>query len=160
MVAAYSASLIKISLFRFSFLPLAWVVYVPLIRQHLPEPVRMHVPMEFSIKLSSPIGQLCPVTSFFPDTIVEFGETTSHLDKRELTTDIITLTYGSRSSEFLHHRWSWTTSTITITKEVQCLGWGSVRALMQQMGRRTGDFEVLVVGHSSSDLVDVGPDSQ
>jgi len=116
--------------------------------------------MKFSIKLSSPIGQLCSITSLFPDTIVEFGETTSHLDKRELTTDIISFTNGSCSSEFLHHRWSWTTSTITITKEVQCLGWGSVRALMQQMGRRTGDLEILVVGHSSSDLVDIGPGIQ
>jgi hypothetical protein len=118
MVAAYSASCIKISLFLFSLLPLAWVVYVPLPDQSLPSREERNLPVEFSIQLSSPVGELIPIISFLPDTIVEFRETASHLDKGELTTDVISFTDCSSSSEFLHHGWSGTTSSITVSEEV------------------------------------------
>ena len=74
--------------------------------------------MELSIQLSSPVGQFVAIVGLLPDAIVEFGETTSHLDEGELTADVISLTDCPSSSEFLHHRWSGTTSTITVSEEV------------------------------------------
>lgn len=72
--------------------------------------------MELSIKLASPIRQLGSIASFLSDTIVEFGETPPHLDKGELTANIISFPHGSRSSEFLHHGWSRASSSVTVAE--------------------------------------------
>ena len=111
--------------------------------------------MELSIKLASPIGQFGPITSLLSDTIVEFGETPPHLDKGELTANVVSFTHGSGSSEFLHHGWSGTTTSITVSKEVK--GLCCMISLDHNVSQaHTSDFEILVVGHSASDLVNIG----
>lgn len=58
----------------------------------------VNVPVEFSVKLSSPIREHTAILGFFPDTVIEFRETSAHLDEWELTTNVISLTDSSSSS--------------------------------------------------------------
>lgn len=79
--------------------------------------------MEFSVELASPIGQHAPVLGLFPHTVVKFGETTSHLNQRKLASHIVSFTNGSCSSELLHHGWSGSATSITVSEKVQGLGY-------------------------------------
>jgi hypothetical protein len=79
--------------------------------------------VELAVKLASPVGQKSTILGLFPDTVVEFGKATAHLNERELTTDIVSLPDGSGSSELLHHRRSGTTTSVSVSKEVQRLSW-------------------------------------
>lgn len=79
--------------------------------------------MELPIQLSSPVGQHTSILGLFSDTVVKLGETASHLDEWKLTTDVASFTNGSCSSDLLQHGWSGSTSSITVSEEVQCLSY-------------------------------------
>lgn len=104
--------------------------------------------MELPVQLSSPVGQHTSVLGFLSDTIVKFGETTSHLDEWKLTSDVASFTNGSCSSELLQHGWSGSTTSITVSEEIQCLGYPALDISPYALGMNvqvTSRFLLLVI---------------